>query len=146
MTKQLTFEEIRQYIKDERYDVYTRNDDYKKAYEIHKINMKSKYASIKDMVLINFLNYSKTITSNLKIESKKDDSWLEYKLCENTFPYSIDKNILHNVLWSINDLPDGRIRNILNQTVTNEYIYFRNPPQCRSIPSVFHVHVFIKLS
>lgn len=81
----------------------------------------------------------------------------KYSLSRNPFPYHIDNNILHFILWihpSFNsyfpyNVPSIFIDNIIQTYFTDqkkdiqEFIYFENLDSNKSIPEIRHLHVFI---
>lgn len=71
---------------------------------------------------------------------------LEIALKKNEFPYSVKKGIEHWLIWSRNPLTDEVwIRRYLEERLPGrDYLFFVNPPELRSVPSIFHVQVFTK--
>jgi len=71
---------------------------------------------------------------------------LEVTLKKNEFPYSVKKGIEHWLIWSRTPLTDEVwIRRYLEERLPGrDYLYFINPPELRSVPSIFHVQVFTK--
>ena len=140
------WEDVKEIVESEQYDIFYRNQESTNNYEKTKTEISNKYESMKDMILINFLNYNSKLTDNNKLVSFKDIDSLRTNIIKNNFPYHVEDNISHLVLWSREDLTDNQIKNILERKYKNqEYIYFRNPAHIRSIPSVFHIQVFLKL-
>ena len=107
-----------------------------------------KYVSVKDMIYIKYLNYDAIHDETYdKIYATKNIFPLEYNLVLNEYPYDVEKDISHYVLWLTKDLTGKfeQIESILDEFLPNkEYIYYYNPIEHRSIPSVFHVQVFVK--
>jgi hypothetical protein len=71
---------------------------------------------------------------------------LEVTLKKNEFPYSVKKGIEHWLIWSRHPLTDEVwIRRYLEERLPGrDYLFFINPPELRSVPSIFHVQVFTK--
>lgn len=71
---------------------------------------------------------------------------LQIVLKKNEFPYSVKKGIEHWLIWSRNPLTDEVwIRRYLEERLPGrDYLFFVNPPELRSVPSIFHVQVFTK--
>ncbi|KAF9319476.1 hypothetical protein BG003_009001 [Podila horticola] len=71
---------------------------------------------------------------------------LEIALKKNEFPYSVKKGIEHWLIWSRSPLTDEVwIRRYLEERLPGrDYLFFVNPPELRSVPSIFHVQVFTK--
>jgi hypothetical protein len=85
---------------------------------------------------------------------------LQIILRQNDFPYSLPSNIVHYCLWSNQGLTDKQINEyltisfsdaqLLNQSdtlkqnsFTKQVIWFMNPPHCKSIQTIWHIHVFL---
>ncbi|KAF9940374.1 hypothetical protein BGZ75_004138 [Mortierella antarctica] len=71
---------------------------------------------------------------------------LEIALKKNEFPYSVKPGIEHWLIWSRHPLTDEVwIRRYLEERLPGrDYLFFINPPELRSVPSIFHVQVFTK--
>ncbi|KAF9116519.1 hypothetical protein BGX27_001813 [Mortierella sp. AM989] len=71
---------------------------------------------------------------------------LEVRLIKNEFPYSVEPGIEHWLIWSRNLLTDENwIRAYLEERLPGrEFLFFINPPELRSVPTIFHVQVFTK--
>ena len=79
---------------------------------------------------------------------------LSVNFIENSFPYDIEDNCLHYVIWFDSEYfkkvtlcinPNKIIDNIIrNKFKDNEYIYFENHSHNKSVQKVKHFHVFIK--
>ena len=77
---------------------------------------------------------------------------------ENTFPYYCEENIQHYLIWFNpkynNLLPDtlnsskfdNLVRKEVNKNIEyeNQYIYFENYNELKSVRSIRHIHIFIK--
>ncbi|PVU96838.1 hypothetical protein BB561_000944 [Smittium simulii] len=76
----------------------------------------------------------------------------------NDYPYALEESISHYILWSTSPLPSG---NTPPQSVIDyldspefcsniysnrpfEFLWLVNPPHLRSVPSIYHGHLFIK--
>ncbi|KAF8934459.1 hypothetical protein EDD21DRAFT_137473 [Dissophora ornata] len=71
---------------------------------------------------------------------------LEVTLKKNEFPYSVKPGIEHWLIWSRLPLTDEDwIRKYLEERLPGrDFLFFINPPELRSVPSIFHVQVFTK--
>ncbi|KAF9351059.1 hypothetical protein BGX26_010849 [Mortierella sp. AD094] len=71
---------------------------------------------------------------------------LEVRLKKNEFPYSVKPGIEHWLIWSRNLLTDEDwIRAYLTERLPGrDFLFFINPPELRSVPTIFHVQVFTK--
>ena len=95
--------------------------------------------------------------NNININDYIYDKYLNgatVNFIENSFPYDIEDNCLHYVIWfdseyfkkvtlciNQNKIIDNIIRNKFKD---NEYIYFENYSHNKSVQKVKHFHVFIK--
>ena len=64
----------------------------------------------------------------------------------NDFPYNVEDNIIHYVLW-LNDIyPNNIIQDIINQEFKGyqSVIWWVNAENIRSIKNIYHAHVFVK--
>ena len=144
LKNQLTWEEVSEIVSEEQFDIFGRSQESQDKYDQNKIATKGVYKSTKDMILINKLNH-KSKKINNELVAINDENNLDINLVPNTFPYNIEENISHLLLWSEEDLTDKKVNEILkNKLNGNKYVYFRNPEHLRSIPSVFHIQVFVK--
>ena len=68
-----------------------------------------------------------------------------YSLLPNTFPYDLQKGILHWLLWvSPNvDLELDTIKRIIYDKFGSNCVFFRNISTNQSIKSISHYHIFI---
>ena len=70
---------------------------------------------------------------------------VSYRLLYNPFPYDVAEDVSHMVLWSITPLRKNMISKILDEKISNcEYLYVQLPKKHRSIPGIWHAHVFTK--
>ncbi|KAG0308582.1 hypothetical protein BGZ98_007561 [Dissophora globulifera] len=71
---------------------------------------------------------------------------LEVVLKKNEFPYSLKSGIEHWLIWSRHPLTDRDwIQKYLAERLPGrDFLFFTNPPELRSVPSIFHVQVFTK--
>ena len=119
-------------IKTNRFNYLCRNNFNSTRYYIHKFLLKKNNINISDYI------------SNKYLKNKK------YYLVKNTFPYHLEKNILHLVLW-INDLNITDIKQLIKKELEIKYkkeysfLFFENPKHLRSINDIKHFHVFVKL-
>ncbi|KAI8643068.1 hypothetical protein BD408DRAFT_365554 [Parasitella parasitica] len=65
----------------------------------------------------------------------------------NDFPYSVDPGIEHILIWSKEPLDAEYVESVLDErygATVWEWVYFVNPPEWQSIPTLPHVHVFMR--
>ena len=141
----LSWEMINNIINDKEARLFGRSKDVCKEYVRDKKKATFMYNSTRDMILVKQLNYKPILTKNDKIVGLKDSKCFEQVICNNTFPYYVSEGISHKLLWSVKDLTDEDITTILKKELIGlEYIYFRNPENLRSVPDIFHIHIFIR--
>ena len=86
-------------------------------------------------------NYAKYVDS--LEQSLFGDNSVDWVLNENKFPYHFTDNTKHYVYWSKNPIIETDMVNKLNK-LNKEYIYFENTPDNKSIPSIYHYHIFFR--
>lgn len=65
--------------------------------------------------------------------------WRRTALVPNKYPYWTTKDIQHWLLWSDRPLSAASVRAILGD---GEAVWFVNQPELRSVPGLWHAHVF----
>lgn len=76
--------------------------------------------------------YKENIRKNISIHG--------YYITINNYPYSIKKNIIHNIIWCNKNKEE--IKNILN-CLYEDYVFFKNIQNNKSIKDIEHYHIFI---
>ncbi|OMH80937.1 hypothetical protein AX774_g5612 [Zancudomyces culisetae] len=84
------------------------------------------------------------------VSIKMDRSTLLLK--KNDFPYAVETDIEHYLLWSFNALkvgttPEPYVKEYIEEcfpSKDNEYLWFVNPPHLQSIPDLHHGHLMIR--
>jgi len=114
------------------YNEFIRNDFNINRYKIHKFLLKQK-----NILLQNYVN-------DKYLKSKY------YNLVQNSFPYNLEKNILHLVLWINKDVIINveEIIKLELKKINKEnhiFLFFENPKHFRSIKKIKHFQVFVKL-
>lgn len=141
----LSWDKITGLIREKDFHHFGRSSEVCKSYRRDKEKTKILYNSSRDMILITTFNYKSVIAKNDRLVGMVDKGCIKNVLSMNTFPYYVQEGISHKLLWSIKDLNDKEIREYLGKELFGlEYVYFRNPEHLRSIPDIFHIHVFIK--
>lgn len=148
----LSFAEIKELIKEKKFNVFRRKTEVLQKYKEDSIHDEAIYNSVRDMILINYLHYAPycgfdgKMRATLKCHRKNIQNAKDINLVHNKYPYNVQDNVVHMVLWSNEDLDMNLVDKILKKCLPkNEFVYFTNPPQLKSIQSVFHVQVFIKI-
>ncbi|KAL1920967.1 uncharacterized protein VTP21DRAFT_11602 [Calcarisporiella thermophila] len=66
----------------------------------------------------------------------------QYAFRVNDFPYALEPEIQHHVLWSPAPIDASTVKAIVDKELPNrEWVWFINPVKYQSIPSLFHVHI-----
>jgi len=74
-----------------------------------------------------------------------DDDQSRLVLRLNDFPYHLEENIHHYVLWSKSTLSEKDIHDIVQSKLPNhEYLYFINPPSKKTLPGIEHAHILAR--
>jgi hypothetical protein len=64
----------------------------------------------------------------------------------NDFPYHLEENIVHELLWSNAALSADEVREHvarhMQERARRTFVYFENPAHLKTIPGIFHIHVF----
>jgi hypothetical protein len=71
---------------------------------------------------------------------------LRYKITINRFPYDLEKNISHHILWIFPNhiILKKDIENIINTFFGyKKFICYKNKIEARSIKTIEHYHIFI---
>lgn len=122
---------LKQFHKNPPYQNILRKPEIEKEYLLHKKKLKEKNVNIENYLV------EKLFKNNIK-----------YVITCNEFPYNLEKNIDHKLLWinpKYNDLfDDNFINNIIELRMKGKlYIYFENIDSKKSIKSIKHFHIFI---
>ncbi len=114
--------------------VEVRTDEILEKYNKHKKYLKS-----------NNINQNQYIINKYLADKK-------YAINENAYPYNIDQNMAHYVLWIhpnyITKISDSEVCNIITNKMIelsyNEYFCFENHIKAKSILGVLHYQVFFR--
>jgi hypothetical protein len=139
----LSWEEILHLVNNKEFHKLGRSQYIQEYYNYMKHDINKKYNSVRDSILITEFKY-KSFIKNKKYTAI-DDGKEKIVFTDNNFPYYVEDNIDHKLLWSTKELDDVQITKLLKKNFKGvKYIYYRNPPSLRSVPSVFHIHIFVK--
>ena len=101
--------------------------------------------------LVIYHHYNETVPKGIrlqKIVSLIGDN--DYKILKNDFPYSrLIQNlpkVTHYCLWSrIGELtPETIKQEIVKNFPSQRYMYLENSPETKSMPEIWHCHIFIE--
>ena len=136
-------------------EVFWRTIDNAEAYIRHKQRVK-KSSTIDEYILQTYFKETKQPVHNGKymvriFTDKIDifnsslvsmDTMVNLVFCPNMFPYAVEKNIDHYLLWSLK--PIHNAESILRDLLNVPFLCFENPVYKRSVKNVTHYHVFIR--
>ena len=112
---------------------------YNKEKKINKVI----FNSPEDMIKIRCLDYLPIQQNNKLYAQFYPNLSKKINITDNKYPYNVEA--YHKILWCEQELSNEQIRKLLSVILRDkEYTYFRNPPHLRSIPNLFHIHIFIK--
>lgn len=121
------------------------------------LNVQNQYEIFKNKLLIQ----KKTISNNI-ISLYFNDDDIEYRICDNDFPYKTVPGIKHILIWfnpknKLNELlpntfNDGNhkryvqyLLNDFDEYKDKEFIMWENLPTNKSVHDIRHIHIFIKM-
>lgn len=111
----------------------TRHPDVLEAYQDFKMRMKAKGLTLEDHVRATILARAKRGAP---------------VLAPNAFPYRVAPGIQHWVLWSLRGLLNtAEIREAIavqRPAGVTEAQWFENPPAAKTVPGIWHAHVFLR--
>ena len=108
-----------------RLDLFRRRKDVLAKYEEYQNSLKRNNIQVKDVILRKMKGHP--------------IAWMK-----NEFPYDVE-NATHYLIWSTTPLSDDKIQEIATRhSRGREFICFVNPEHLKSIPEIFHAHVFMK--
>lgn len=89
-----------------------------------------------------------TLEDNIRATVLAGAGGSEPVLVPNAFPYWIAPGIQHWVLWSRRGpLSERQIREAIavqRPADVSEALWFENPPTAKTVPGIWHVHVFLR--
>ena len=122
----------------------SRKPNVQRAYEDRKAMVKATFKSYVDMIKVECLEFALSTTKPYKAIRKINSR--DYALTTTPFPFDIEAGVTHNVLWSLTPLSDQEIKNIIERKFRPQcfkYVYYENALKDKSVPDIWHVHVFV---
>ena len=107
------------------------------AYEQHRQTLATQGITIKDYIISKYFKCPKSI----------ERGW---NIVPNNFPLHLSPDIQHLVIWMSpqKQFSDTNIVDIIEKYMAekqhHEYIYYRNIPERRSIPTIDHMQIFVR--
>jgi hypothetical protein len=143
-----TWEELEKIVQDGRLHLLVRSAEIQESYMLTKKQVLEEFESMEDYVKHRALGL-KMIPSPItgKLRHAKEEESKIIRLIPNDFPYDIESDVFHDVIWSNFPMESEQVDELIAEMelkMNRKCIYFVNPPHLQSIPQVFHVHVFSK--
>ncbi len=69
---------------------------------------------------------------------------VDYVISDNGYPYNFESNCCHKILWSRSPLDPNKIIGILKKHEYDDFVWFENKTEHKSIPEIVHYHVICK--
>jgi Protein of unknown function (DUF3605) len=130
----------------------SRSVEQQKQYEIYKRDLLREWRSVADHVLCS--KFTPYFEKRMDVETRLSYSYpaiSELKkvvktLVKNDFPYYMEDDIEHWILWklgkSCDDLDVAEAKQTLGeQENLTEFLHWINPPHLKSLPEVDHLHI-----
>lgn len=126
----------------------SRSVEQEKDYQIYMRDLKQEWESVYDHILHSKFSLEKRTNSAGKFFAYPPVSEIkETRKCvvPNDFPYYLDDDIEHWVLWKLGgDCTEEDINlareEIREKTGVTEFLHWINPPHLKSLPEIDHVH------
>jgi len=156
MARPFTWEEMKFLVEKNSVEVMVRTPADERVYMNWLKVLKSKYTSINDYIKIIVMGYSETVDEKTgaktagkpkfnteKLIFESDDVY--YVIRRNDFPYWLEPNIEHYVLWTSVEFTREHAGKILNEKFPDsDLIYFTNTPDKKSVKGVCHYQIFVR--
>ncbi|KAJ2078509.1 hypothetical protein H4R24_004428 [Coemansia sp. RSA 988] len=151
LNKPISWDHFKRLVDTEDLDPLVRSYEMEVAYKHHKIKVLKQYDSIADYLLKNVLAdfITETLVSGFDAASPIISS--DFLFLRNDFPYYLENDVEHWVLWCKKPLntgviaPEAAIEAIMRNFGEDiEWRYIVNPVHRQSVPQLSHAHVFIK--
>lgn len=109
----------------DRLELFARKKDDQVKYDEYRNALERNGIGVKDVILRKMKNHS--------------IAWMK-----NDFPYDV-RGATHYLLWSLEPLPDEKIREIAARHAHGrDFVTFVNPDHLKTVPDLWHAHVFIR--
>eukprot|EP00590_Aulacoseira_subarctica_P000970 CAMPEP_0172427220 /NCGR_PEP_ID=MMETSP1064-20121228/41128_1 /TAXON_ID=202472 /ORGANISM="Aulacoseira subarctica , Strain CCAP 1002/5" /LENGTH=172 /DNA_ID=CAMNT_0013171319 /DNA_START=150 /DNA_END=668 /DNA_ORIENTATION=+ len=156
----LKWESILNIIDTNRLHCLRRSDEQQQIYMQYLEDMKKHWVHPLDHVLHTKFQFAKVVSSSVNNSTLYEASPKIYhhettriQLCRNDYPYHLENNIQHWVLWKLSKEPitpeeirDAKQQLHTNQTSVIATAHWVNPPHLKSLPEIDHVHIVCLLS
>lgn len=150
----LSFGDVKEIVASGRLEKLGRSPQQQEVYNNFYANVIMKnWKSGSDFILANKFGFLIVLDDDLKRAVKRPLPTTEEKivLLKNDFPYNLESDIEHFILWKINgsvteaeiDAATAELRVKYN---VQDSVFYINPPQLKSIPDIDHAHIMIKVA
>ncbi|CAH6420488.1 Domain of unknown function (DUF3605)-containing protein [uncultured virus] len=145
----LTLDLIKSLVENDKCHLLTRNPDQVNIYESFQKEILTTWVSMNDYIKSRYLSAYERINMDGKKYSVFPNHNSSYVIAYNRFPYYIEDNLKHMVLWATEALSEKEVEEILashfGKDKGNRY-WFEQPVEQKSIKGVWHVHIFVDAS
>jgi hypothetical protein len=156
-TTKLTWSELVHIINVERNIAkLSRSEQQQYDYEIFRYHLKQHYASSADYILISKFGFQAVSDGpdhrRRRATPRLEDIEIPQKiLVKNDFPYYVDDDVVHYVLWKTKErITKEEIREareqLLGELKACDVLHWTNPPYLQSLPEIDHVHFICRTS
>ncbi|TPX45903.1 hypothetical protein SeMB42_g01138 [Synchytrium endobioticum] len=145
-----TWDEIVEISKTKDVDRFSRHPDVRDAYVAHRDYIMERYNNVDDYMREKILRWKvepDSATGKLKaLLQDTSDPPPPPVLIPNDFPYACAQGIHHYLLWSPVRVDEQQAHVILERDLgpDHEWVIMENPPHRRTVPGIFHFHIFYR--
>lgn len=119
-----------------------RKKSIQKKYDIFQKSVLRHYDTMNDYIYCTVFRYKCEKAKN-KFRATFPEIKNQYIITKNPFPYDLDKDINHYVLWHNSYLSTVKVNKILKDYFqTKNILWYRSVRE--SVPDIEHIHVFVQ--
>ncbi|MCJ1470550.1 hypothetical protein MMC07_009196 [Pseudocyphellaria aurata] len=157
----LTWNEVREYVRTNRIDVFTRLPSEERRYLAYVAKLKKEHGSVLNFIIEKRLQWSDREPKDTDPFNNPDTAFaVDLKILYNDWPYGIDTKIIHLVVWTKFELEDdpatGQLvpsvrqqiddfvgRTFRSRVPGDNVVWFKNWMSLRSVNAIEHFHVML---
>ncbi|KAI8060577.1 hypothetical protein BC940DRAFT_323169 [Gongronella butleri] len=142
-----TWEEVCHYVQSNQIKRIHRHPSVQVVYQQWLTETLRTYGTIEDYLLATKLAPFKTAVADDDDAFSASAGSPPVILLPNDFPYSVERGIDHQLLWSKRLLSESFVEHFLRDhydAFKVEWVYFVNPPEVQSVKKLPHVHIFLR--